>query len=284
MTETLRSVLAEDGYELRYRVWAGSAESRATMIMLNGVMSHSGWFYTLAEPLAALNLRVVGADRRGSGMNQSGRGDAPSLQILIRDLRRIIEHEITGGGPVYLIGWCWGGVLAINAALEFGGLMDGIILLAPGLFPSEPVKFAMQEQFQAARSNPPDVPSLASPIREEMFTEGPDLGGFILKDNLRLRALTPRFYGIMLRMGASAVTRLKRLAHPVLLILASKDAAVDNHRTFLAFHGLTNASVTFASCHCRHGMQFEAAPELVSEIVSWLSLERGWSLAAAPPR
>ncbi len=282
ITEGTRSIVAEDGYDLHYRVWAPPAAPAATMVMLNGVMSHSAWFQKFAESLAALSLLVVGADRRGSGLNSQHRGDAPSRHILVSDLRRIIEHESPPCGPVYLIGWCWGGVLAINAALEFGGLVQGIILLAPGLFPSEPVRLAIENR--ALRGNSPDVPCLASPIPEEMFTKGPDLDGFILKDNFRLRAFTPRFYGIMLRMGVVAVRRLGRLAQPILLILAAQDAAVDNRRTLEAFQKITQVPVTFATCNCQHGMQFEAPQELTAQIALWLNTECSRSIGSGASR
>ncbi len=250
------------------------------MVLLNGVMSHSGWFQSLAEPLMALNLRVVGADRRGSGLNHRDRGDAPSRQSLLSDLRRIIEHENPNGGRMYLVGWCWGGVLAINAAVEFGDLVDGIILIAPGLFPSEPIRLAMQDQDRVLRSNPANVPCVANPIREDMFTEGPYLDGFILKDNLRLRTFTPRFFRIMLRMGVIAVTRLKRVTQPILLILAARDAVVNNRRTLKAFQQIAHLSVTFGTCDCQHGMQFEAPQELAARIASWLNAQRGRTLGS----
>src|SRR5262249_55664286 len=61
-----RTIAAHDGYSLTYRAWPPSpAPRRATVVLLNGVMSHSAWFAPLAERLAAAGFHVVGADRRG---------------------------------------------------------------------------------------------------------------------------------------------------------------------------------------------------------------------------
>jgi alpha-beta hydrolase superfamily lysophospholipase len=270
ITETVRGVLAEDGYQLHYRVWNGSRYPRAMIVLVNGVMSHSGWFRSLARSLAARNLLVVGADRRGSGLNHGARGDAASAEVLVKDLSKIIEQERLEDCALYLAGWCWGAVLAINAAEEFRSFVHGLILLAPGLYPSAAIKRAMQEQEKHLKDNVFNAPCLVSPIREDMFTHGPYLDDFIRRDEFRLLTFTPRFYRIMLRMGLTAITQLADLEHPVLLILATKDAAVDNDQTRRAFERVKKTSVTVATCDCQHGMQFEATEHLVEHITYWL--------------
>ncbi len=113
--EKVLSVVATDGYCLRYRVWPG-VQPRATMVLVHGVMSHSEWLAPLAVRLASTGLNVIGADRRGSGLNRTDRGDAPSRQQLTADLHEIIKAQRVADQPLYLLGWCWGAVLAINAA------------------------------------------------------------------------------------------------------------------------------------------------------------------------
>ena len=87
LTEHVNTVVCEDGYRLRYRVWPARGVSAGTFVLVNGMMSHSGWFRQLARHLTELQLNVVGAGRRGSGMNQSDRGDAPSRQMLLSDFQ-----------------------------------------------------------------------------------------------------------------------------------------------------------------------------------------------------
>ena len=270
-TEMIRSVTAEDGYQLTYRVWADDTSHRATLVLLNGIMSHSLWFRTVGESLASQGFRVVGADRRGSGLNQVARGDALSRQILLQDLQRIIDKEHDTQEQLYIVGWCWGGVLAINAAFDLGRLASGLILLAPGLFPAESVLDAMHEQDRLTHDMPSDVPCLLSPIGEEAFTQGPYLDNFIRQDSLRLRTFTRRFHWIMMKMGVRAATQLDRLIQPVLLLLASQDVTVDNIQTRDAFSSLTRTPVTIRTCEAQHGMQFEIPNEITQHIVSWVA-------------
>ena len=263
--ERVATLRAADGYALRYRVWS-PPEPTSTMILLSGVMSHSEWLRPIAEPLAQSGLRVVGADRRGSGMNRAQRGDAPSQRALLDDLEKIIATE-RGGGHLYLLGWCWGSILAINAALELDLDLSGLILAAPGLHPSE----ALRKRLQAPDPNlPRDQANLPVPITEEMFTQGPALEGFIRKDALRLQAYSPRFQGIMTKLNASAVARLDRLELPMLVILAEHDVTIDHAATMRTLKALDPKQVTIAHCDAAHGMQFEAADEVTAHILGWL--------------
>ena len=268
--ELIGAVEGEDGYHLQFRVWPAKGLPVATLVLVHGMMSHSGWFRELAKMLAAMQINVVGADRRGSGLNQRDRGDAPSRQILLSDLRRVIEHE-ESGVPVYLAGWCWGAVLAVNAALEFGSKFKGLVLLAPGLFPSARIRRALQSEIEALRdaASPPRL--LRSPVKEEMFTDIPQFRELIAQDVLAVREFTPRFIQVSRQMQLVAAARLAQLTHPVLLLLAAHDQAVDNKTTLARFQKIRGASVTSATLPCNHGMQFEAPQEIAGNIQHWLA-------------
>lgn len=267
--EWIRTVECEDGYHLQFRVWPAKGLPGATLVLVHGMMSHSGWFRELAGMLAAMRINVVGAERRGSGLNQRDRGDAPSREILLSDLLRTIDHEETGV-PVYLAGWCWGAVLAVNTALEFGSKFKGLALLAPGLFPSAQIKRAIQNDIEAlehAASPPRLVPS---PMKEEMFTDIPEFREFIARDVLAVREFTPRFIQVSRQMQLFAAARLAQLTHPVLLLLAARDQAVDNKTTLARFQKLRKAALASATLPCNHAMQFEAPQEIANNIKNWL--------------
>jgi alpha-beta hydrolase superfamily lysophospholipase len=261
-----REVAAADGYRLRYRVWP-AAPARATVALVNGVMSHSAWFDPLAVRLAGRGFRVVGADRRGSGRNVEARGDAPSASILVDDLRRILDAEMQP--PLVLAGWCWGAVLALAALPELGARVSALALLAPGLFPSDAVLREIREQDAVARSSAPDDPCIESPVREEQFTDGPLLDELILADPLRVKRITPRFLRAMRRLAVDAARSLARLDVPTLAILAGRDEVVDNARTVRALRD-AGARVAIATCNGRHGIQLEAPDDVEALLSSWI--------------
>jgi acylglycerol lipase len=271
-TERINTVLCEDGYRLRYRVWRGLNPS-GTVVLVNGMMSHSGWFRELAQGLTVLHLDVVGADRRGSGLNEAGRGGVPSRQMLVSDFCRIIESE-DGSVPFYLVGWCWGALPAVNVALELGDKLSGLVLLAPGMFPSPPIRRIVQEELAASQGTDPDYPALRSPLTAEMFSNREDIREFIRNDELAQRLFTPRLFRITGEMSLIAAARLSQLKQRLLLLLAADDETADNEQTLKAVQRLPKAAVTIATLRCHHGMQFEMPQEIVKHISQWLQ-QRG---------
>jgi acylglycerol lipase len=273
--EYLNTVVCEDGYCLRYRFWPTPGSAVGTIVLVNGMMSHSGWFRNLALPLTSLRLDVVGADRRGSGLNERDRGDAPSRQMLVSDLQRIIERE-NRGVPIYVVGWCWGALPAVNLALELGQQLSGLVLLAPGLFPSQQIKRAAQAYLIASKYTDTHSPLLRIPLTEEMFSNRADVRDFIRNDCLAQRTFTARFFRIASEMSLIATARLPQLTEPLLLLLAANDETVDNEQTLRAVQGLRRTAVTIAMLACHHGMQFEIPQEIVAHISQWLDQHR-WS-------
>jgi alpha-beta hydrolase superfamily lysophospholipase len=266
ITAQIRSVKCADGYVLHYRRWSSAVAPSAVLVLLNGVMSHSGWFQPLADQLVPFGLTLVGADRRGTGMNERARGDAPSAKLVVDDVLQIVRAERLAGMPVHLAGWCWGAVLAINAAAMYERELASLALLAPGLYPSEAVQRAMASQDALARS--PDTAYLDVPIPDEMFTRGPFLA-FIAQDQLRTRRVSVRFQGIMRKLAMGATLRLRDIECPILLVLAGADEATDNVRTRREFERLARPPVRVEIIDGAHGLQFESPATLGRVLASW---------------
>jgi alpha-beta hydrolase superfamily lysophospholipase len=265
-------IVCDDGYQLRYRFSPAVDSSISTLVLVPGMMSHSGWFGELIRQLTELHMDVIGADRRGSGLNWCHRGDAPSREILVSDLSRIVKQEHRGA-PVYLVGWCWGALSTVNAALDLGDMLAGVVLLAPGLFPSEQIRHSAQNAATKLSEVDSDLPVLPSPVSEEMFSDRPSIREFIHNDELTQRSFTPRFFRISREMSLIAATRLSQLIQPLLVLLAANDATVDNERTLMALQTLNRTEVTTAVLPCNHGMHFELPHEIVEHISRWLNAQ-----------
>jgi len=261
--------VCEDGYDLQYRRWSASQSPVATLVLLNGMMSHSGWFGELAHLLTGIRLDVIGADRRGSGLNERGRGDAPSWQMLLSDLRRIVEAE-ERGLPIYLLGWCWGALPAVNFALEAGQRLSGLMLLAPGLFPSKQVTIIAQQELIASRHAEAHSPVLRSPLTARMFSDRASVRGFIDGDKLTQRTFTRRFFEVSSEMSLIARARFSQLKQRVLLLLAEHDETIDAEATLKAAQRLPGTAVRIATVPCHHGMQFEMPEAIVRHISQWM--------------
>lgn len=217
---------------LRYRSWSPTTEPpRATLAVLSGVMSNTAWFRPLAEQWRVRGFHVLGVERRGSGLNAGqGRGDTESAEQLIGDALRVIEHGRAPGRPLVIVGWCWGAILGVHLALRLGEAVDGLALLTPGLYPSATLVERMAAVQAQGQGQPPEAPVLASPITDEMFTDGPALDGFIRRDEARWRTFSPRFLEVSTKLSMAARMRLRKLVAPVLVVLAERDVTTDNAR------------------------------------------------------
>ena len=267
----LASLRTSDGYDLAYRVWdpPPTGAARGTMVLFNGVMSHALWFRPLARALGQAGFKLVGADRRGTGTNTAARGDAPDAETLVADARAIVARERLPGLPLHLVGWCWGAVLAVNLAAELGPDLTTLMLLTPGLFPTDELKRRMAEQEPVARASPPDRPCLESPIDERMFTTGPALAGFILADADRLVLFTPRFHAAMAKLGLGARLKLAKVRVPILVVLASDDRATDNRETERGIGKLTGGRAVVERVAGAHGLQFDAPAALADAMIGF---------------
>ena len=267
--ERVRTIEAADGYPLSVRIW-DAERPRATLALFPGVVSHSGWFSPIAARLCARGFRVVGVDRRGSGLCDRDRGDAPSAAALLDDARAVVDATRVPGEPLVLVGWCWGAILATGLSARLRADVAGLALLTPGLWPTAEIRDGMAAR---ARAIAPEADEAAatidSPITDDMFTTGPALEGFIAGDRLRLLHFSPRFLDVSTRLTVAAAGRLPAIACPILCVLASRDRATDNAAATAALDKLS-APVTLVTLPGDHGLQFDAPVELAAALGDWV--------------
>src|SRR5688572_15805938 len=82
---------ASDGYCWRYRRYPPSGPARARVVCIHGIQSHGGWYTRSCRFLSQAGFEVAFLDRRGSGLNEPDRGDAPSFRRLLDDLVEFLQ-------------------------------------------------------------------------------------------------------------------------------------------------------------------------------------------------
>lgn len=238
-------------------------------MLLNGIMSHSGWFFPLVDPWIEQGFAVIGADRRGSGLNREARGDAPTAAAVIDDAMAIIDAAVPRGRPLILLGWCWGSILALNLLGPLGDRVTGLVLATPGLFPTQALKDAAHRHEARAEGAPQDEPAIRSPISETMFTKGPYLDAWILRDEERLERFTPRFRGHMGKLAMAAAFALRKLRVPTLLLLAQDDEATDNEAVDAAISKVPEGVIRRHVAPGGHAMQFDARTFMTDRVIEF---------------
>jgi len=273
MNETIESVLAADGYPLRYRSWQDGT-SDTLVVTLHGLLTHSGWFSTLADALLARGIHVIGHDRRGSGLNDQDPGDIDGPERLLQDLGAVVApHRARYKNIVYL-GWCLGSVVSLRFLLEQPEMGEGLIMMSPDIYECH-VNDKVHSVFSDPKWDTRVLPRLKVPIPVEVYTDTEHLDGFIRKDELKLRSFTPRFLRATLRLKQSLESDFAAFRKPSMLVLAARDRIIDNARTEQLYRHIGSAEPEVALLDCNHGIMFEALEPLTRLIEGFSSRALG---------
>ncbi len=264
---------ASDGYRWAYRQFAPLGSPRAQIVCVHGIQSHGGWYLHSCNRLAAAGYAVSFLDRRGAGLNEVARGDTPSFRRLLDDVGEYIgDLRAKHGQPLFLLGISWGGKIATAVTHRCRGLVDGLILIAPGFVPRIGLPLQDRLAILAARLvNPRRL--FPVPLSEaELFTMTPLWQDFVRNDPLSLRAATARFFVESVRLDWYLRFTRNRVKVPMLMLLAEKDRIIDNARTRALVDKLPSLDkhiIEYPGAH--HTMEFEPDPEpFIADIVAWL--------------
>jgi len=103
-----------------------TARAGNTAVLIHGLSEeHSVW--SRQEAFLKRSMNVISYDVRGFGTSPVGAG-LGSVAQLAEDLVQILQARDTGA--VWLVGFSMGGVIAQRFALDFPGLVKGLILVA----------------------------------------------------------------------------------------------------------------------------------------------------------
>ncbi len=266
---------AGDGYRWKYRAYAGPAAPKGIVVFIHGVQSHGGWYEYSCTQLAR-EYQVFFLDRRGSGLNDDARGDAPSFRRLIDDIAEFLttlpRNAERGRLPVFLAGISWGGKLAVALERRHPGLVDGLILMCPGFYAKvRPTLMQRLGIFFARLFRPRTLYPI--PLNEpELFTANPRWQQFLRDDPLRLHDATSRFLIESVRLDGYLSFSPKYVHVPVLLLLASEDRIIRNGKVRAYVERFATKDKTIIEyAGAQHTLEFEPEPDrFIDDVRAWL--------------
>lgn len=268
--------VSSDGYRWKYRRYPATGEVRGAVVFVHGIQSHAGWYEYSCTQLAQAGYQVFFLDRRGSGINEEARGDAPSFRRLVDDIAEFLTSlprtAERGRLPVVLGGISWGGKLAVAIERRHPGLIDGLILMCPGFFAKvrpplrQRLGIFLSRLFWPRKKYP--IP-LNAP---ELFTASPRWQDFLRKDTLRLLEATARLMIESVRLDGYLRFTPKYVHVPVLLMLASEDRIIRNDWTrdyVNKFATPDKTIIEYPGAH--HTLEFEPNPDsFIGDLRAWL--------------
>jgi acylglycerol lipase len=132
-----------DGLELFAQSWLPAEPPRAAVVLIHGLLEHSGRHARTARELLRQGYAVHAMDLRGHGRSQGPRCDVGSFEQYLLDLDIFFNH-VRGQSPdtpIYLLGNSMGGLVAtlwaISRQPRISGLVlsGGLLALADGVYP-----------------------------------------------------------------------------------------------------------------------------------------------------
>ena len=127
--------LALDDFECHYQQHGAGPD----VVLVHGFTSNQAmWLFSGIVTTLATRFRVTTYDLRGHGLS-SAPATGYTADVVARDFRLL--HERLGVGPAFVVGHSFGGVVAMQAALDEPRRIAGIILCDtyfPGLAHLEP--------------------------------------------------------------------------------------------------------------------------------------------------
>ena len=271
-----RVFVASDGYEHVWRCWLPSGPPRAVVVGLHGIQSHAGWYGASSVCLAAAGYAVAFLDRRGSGENAAFRGDAPHADRLVYDVVQFVEHLKRNGFdgvPIVMSAVSWGGKLAAVVAACRPDLIDGLVLLAPGLCPQVGANVLQRLALRFGDAAGSGRREVSIPLEDPaLFTDVAEHQAFIRDDPLALRKVTVRFLTASLELDRRVRRHAASIGCPLLLMLAGRDRILDNAATrrLVVSFGSTEKTLMEYPGAC-HTLEFDRNRDaVVADLAAWL--------------
>ncbi len=247
-TET-ETVLGADGktklFAFSHRKKA-PAEIKRVLILSHGFGEHGGRYFHFPYFLDAAVDAIYIHDHRGHGRSEGMRGDAPSFDTLVDDLKTVIQHveqkyfKINPHAELHFLGHSLGGHIGLRLGFLHANLpLKTFQISSPylALYQEPPLALRLAAKVLSktwgSLSLTADVePSVVS--RDERVIE--NYG----EDRLNHSRMTPRFYTSMTAAQVDTRRRTTGLYYPLALHVPLADRLVDSATTLKFYGALEN--------------------------------------------
>lgn len=121
---------------LRY-LRAGSVQAKATILFIHGAPSSMSYFKNyLSNDTLLPQACMLAIDRPGYGYSGFGKPE-PSIALQAAVIRPLLDSLQRARHPLVVVGVSYGTSIACRLAMDYPGLVDGLVLIAPSLAPGE---------------------------------------------------------------------------------------------------------------------------------------------------
>ena len=271
------SLAAADGVRIAYRSWRQGPD-HAGVLVSHGLGEHGGRYAGVARHLVPRGFSVCAPDHRGHGLSGGQRAYLGRFEEVVDDLERLrakLEDGLFARRPVFLYGHSFGGLVALRHLQTHPGRFRGAILSAPllGIAVKAPKwKLALSGVLSKLL---PRLP-LGNEIDPAALSHDPAYVRAYRDDPLVHDRITPRLYTEMVEHIGRAFAERGRLGLPLLFLVPTDDAIVDEDAVLRFAGGLPGDVTVRVYEGFRHEPHNEVGRERVmADVAEWLEARAG---------
>ncbi|MFZ0451444.1 MAG: lysophospholipase [Desulfatiglandaceae bacterium] len=217
-----------DGLKIYYRYFR-TEDERARIVITHGLGEHSGRYGNVVDRLLPEGLSVWAMDLRGHGKSEGRRGHIQAFDDYMSDLGAMVHHvrkEIPEGMKCLLLGHSMGGLVALDFALKFPDLIDGVIISSPSLGISVKVPLFKRVLGSLMSSVLPSL-TLKNGLDTDKLSHDPAVAPAYVNDPLVHDKVSARWFTEILLTMEKLMGSAAGMDVPILLQLAGDDHLTD---------------------------------------------------------
>lgn len=243
------TLLAADG---KTKLFAFSHRKKApaviqkVLIISHGFGEHGGRYLHFPHFLDSAVDAIYVHDHRGHGRSEGMRGDAPTFDTLVDDLKCVIQHvsakyfAVNPRAEIHLLGHSLGGHIGLRLGFLHPNLpLKTFQISAPylALYKEPSIVLRASARILAHTWGSLSLTAAVDPAvisRDERVVENYGM------DRLNHSRMTPRFYASMMQAQTDTRRRTNGLHYPLALHVPLGDRLVDTETTLKFFGALEN--------------------------------------------
>jgi len=247
--------------------------SEHTILCVQGLGGHGGYYQWLAEKMNAQNISVTSFDLRGHGYSQGTKGDIESFNEYCDDFLRVF-NEIKNKFPeqkIHILGESMGSSIVTHALLKDSLKIESVLFVSPVLEPfmsfsiKEVLKFVLWAPIN--RSKP--VLNLRGNeekgCRDQVFNE------YLKADKLFMEKASVRFMAKLSFFINSALKNIKNLKHPIAVFQPQKDKVTSYKTLKKHFEKLSQKKDWLFYEEAYHCLTHDpVTPQMYKDIEKWV--------------
>jgi alpha-beta hydrolase superfamily lysophospholipase len=221
-----------DGLKIFYRQYQAE-EERARLVIAHGIGEHSGRYGNVVDKLQPGGTSIWAVDLRGHGKSGGRRGHVSAFDEYRHDLLlilKIVKEGMPEGRKCFLLGHSMGGLIALDFAMHYPQIVDGLIISSPSLGITVKVPPVKRLLGKAMSSVLPGL-TLSNGLDVTKLSHDEGVVRAYVDDPLVHDRVSARWFTEIVRTMEEVNRSASKVAVPILMQLAGDDHLTDAARS-----------------------------------------------------